>query len=82
MVTTSMIRVLEFIYAKNADPIQEGLYADQYRDPEIRLRIRQEYTARYRPAITPATNPELYDPLDPPAGWRYDPYYELWIKEN
>lgn len=76
-----MIRVLEFIYSTNADPIQEGLYADQYADPAVRLRIRQQYTARYKPVITPATNPELYDPLDPPQGWRYDPYYEIWITQ-
>ncbi len=63
------------------DPLVEGWYADQYRDAQIRDRILAEYTARHTPQHTPWTHPQDYNPLTPPAGWRYDPYYEVWIKE-
>ncbi len=63
------------------DPLVEGWYADQYRDIAIRDRILGEYTARHIPQHTPWTHPQDYNPLTPPAGWRYDPYYEVWIKQ-
>jgi hypothetical protein len=22
----------------------------------------------------------LFDPCEPPAGWSYDPFYEMWVK--
>jgi hypothetical protein len=62
------------------DGLYEGLYADEYVDKKLRERIEDEYTKRYRRVATPFTNPELYDPLNPPEGYRYDPYYEVWIK--
>jgi hypothetical protein len=61
------------------DPLIEGWYADQYPDPAIQLRIREKYQQRWCSEPTPETKPELFDPLTPPAGWRYDPYYECWI---
>jgi hypothetical protein len=63
----------------NNDVLYEGLTAEQYLDPAIRARIAEDYAQRYRPKTTPRTHPELFDPLDPPEGWRYDPYYEIWI---
>jgi hypothetical protein len=63
------------------DPLIEGWYADQYPDADIQQRIKQEYQQRWCSEPTPATKPELFDPLTPPAGWRYDPYYECWIKQ-
>jgi hypothetical protein len=62
-----------------SDPLVEGWYADQYRDPEIIERIAREYQARHCQGPTPLTHPAQFDPLDPPRGYRYDPYYELWI---
>ena len=63
-----------------ADPLIEGWYADQYRDPAIRERITREYQQRYHQGPTPLTHPEQFDPLQPPQGYRYDPYYEFWTK--
>lgn len=42
--------------------------------------IVQEYDRLYRaPAkITPWTNPELFDPLNPPPGWEYDAWHAIW----
>ncbi len=62
------------------DRLTEGVYADQYTDPDIRQRIAQRYTERHTPEVTPLTDPLRYDPLTPPPGWRYDPYYECWIE--
>jgi len=81
------LRELPF-YLEPHDPLMrdrliEGVPADQYQDPRTRDQITKEYTARWitKPPQTPATNPELFDPLNPPSGWHYDPYYELWLKE-
>ena len=63
----------------NMDVLYEGLTAEQYTDPAIRAQIARDYALRWRPTTTPASNPELFDPLNPPQGWRYDPYYECWI---
>lgn len=62
------------------DPLVEGWWADQYRDPAIQSRIRSEYQARYTVERTPWTHPLDFDPLKPPQGWRYDPYYECWVR--
>lgn len=61
--------------------IEECLYADQHGDPGVRAKIQADYQARWLTAHppTPAHHPQLFDPLDPPAGWRYDAYYECWI---
>lgn len=62
--------------------IQEGPMADQYQDLAIRAQIRLDYQARWQNSVTPFTNPELFDPCEPPEGYRYDPYYEIWIKND
>jgi hypothetical protein len=59
--------------------LYEGLTAEQYTDPATRARIAEDYDQRWLPKTTPGTHPELFDPLTPPQGWRYDPYYEIWI---
>jgi hypothetical protein len=64
------------------DILYEGLTAEQYIDPEIRARITRDYALRWCPKTTPGTKPELFDPLNPPEGWRYDPYYELWLNHT
>ncbi len=64
-----------------SDPLIEGWYADQYQDPAVQARIRAEYLARHTPERSPYTHPLDYDPLSPPPGWRYDPYYECWVKQ-
>jgi len=58
----------------------DGMYADEYTDENTRSMIVREYQQRYSPKMTTQTHPEFYNPLDPPSGWRYDPYYELWVK--
>jgi len=61
----------------------EGVYADQYTDDRVRTEIAQAYQQRWNPESqpqTPATHPQLFDPLAPPPGWRYDAYYECWLK--
>jgi hypothetical protein len=68
------------------DPLIEGRFADQYPEEEggeVRSYIRTQYRQRWpspESDKTPLTHPWLYDPCDPPRGWRYDPYYELWMK--
>lgn len=72
----------DFVYKINKQEIVEGPWADSYKDPELRAKILQDYQERYckEPAAkTPHTNPELFDPLAPPEGWHYDPYYECWV---
>lgn len=60
----------------------EGMYADEYKDSTTRMTILQSYRSRFPyPVKTPWTHPWQFDPLNPPEGWRYDPYYELWLKE-
>ena len=67
------------------DQLVEGQYADQYSEqdgPSTRSYIREQYRQRWRdPDIDPSpmTHPWLFDPCEPPQGWRYDPYYECWI---
>ncbi len=77
-----MINFFTSLITGNVDQLQEGRYADSYTDPEIRSQIARDYRSRYSKPITPWTDPLQFDPLDPPAGWRYDPYYEIWIKND
>ena len=65
---------------KQSIALIEGMYADDYRCPVIREQIQTAYRQSVTKTPSPLSNPELYDPLDPPQGWRYDPYYEMWIK--
>ena len=60
--------------------LSENLTAEQYQDPEIRQYILQRYQEIHRPKVTPLTEPLLFDPLNPPQGWLWDPYYELWYQ--
>ena len=62
------------------DSLIEGVYAHEYTDTKIRNEIYEAYKERFFPEITPLTNPEKFDPLNPPPGWAYDPYYECWFK--
>lgn len=76
--TLGKIKLFNFNY----DAIIEGPMAHDYKDQMVRHEIKQSYNIRYRAAATPLTHPENYDPLNPPRGWAYDPYYEIWIKLN
>lgn len=61
----------------------EGVYADQYHEDQDQLAIRTRYQECWPdPAANPSPDrqPWLFDPCSPPEGWRYDPYYECWIK--
>jgi hypothetical protein len=62
------------------DDLIEGMYAHNYTNESIRQKIAQDYKKKFTPVVSPLTNPEKYDPLNPPEGWMYDPYYELWIE--
>lgn len=62
------------------DCLVEGVYADQYTGSAIQQEIKEKYVKRFpNPVQTPQTHPWKYDPLTPPTGWRYDPYYEIWL---
>lgn len=61
------------------DPIPEGIMAHQIKDESVRKDIAERYKKKYNPPANPCTHPEQYDPLNPPQGWAYDPYYECWI---
>jgi hypothetical protein len=58
----------------------ETLWADQYTDPQLRSQITERYLEIHTPRVTPLTQPLQFDPLNPPQGWRWDPYYELWVE--
>ena len=62
------------------DKYIEGVYAHQYNDESLRLEILENYNKKYKPAPTPLSHPERFDPLNPPKGWAYDPFYEMWIE--
>lgn len=63
---------------KNFDDVPEYKLAHELRCPMMRDKISREYNEKYKK--TPLTHPEEYDPLNPPSGWAYDPYYECWLK--
>ena len=66
---------------ESPEPLVDGMYADQYSNQPIRDYILSSYQKRFPiPAETPETHPWKFDPLDPPEHWRFDPYYEFWIK--
>ncbi len=62
------------------ETITEGPMAHDYTNVSIKREITEAYNKRHRPVMSPATHPENYDPLFPPEGWSYDPYYEIWIQ--
>jgi hypothetical protein len=79
-----MIAFLQQIFHTQPDPLQEGMFADQYSET-AQDQIRADYLRRWHPesqAPTPLTHPWLFDPCEPPQGWRYDPYYEIWITHD
>jgi hypothetical protein len=57
----------------------EGMNADDYTCPELKSRIVTRYKEIHFPSNTPLSNPQNYDPLNPPSGWKWDPYYEVWF---
>lgn len=62
--------------------LHDGFWADEYTSPDHISYIKQQYSARYQPpGETPITHPWKFDPVCPPSGWRYDPYYEMWIAQ-
>ncbi len=76
-----MLRLLKQWFNQEPDPIIEGPMADQY-PLETQDVIRQEYRQRWHPEYqlpTPLSHPWLFDPCEPPKGWKYDPFYECWI---
>jgi hypothetical protein len=58
----------------------EGVYADQYSSADVKAEILNAYTIRYSLKESPLTHPEKFNPLTPPEGWKYDPFYECWIE--
>ena len=63
------------------DPIREGPMAHEYTDPEAREEITRRYNEYYNKPITPWVNPDKFDPLNPPEGWAFDPYYFIWYRK-
>jgi hypothetical protein len=61
----------------------ENSWADEHNDPGTKQQILEKYQHRWKePVPTPLSHPWMFDPLHPPKSWRYDPYYELWIKNE
>ena len=63
------------------DPVYEGPMAHEYTDPEAREEITRRYKEHYNKPITPWVNPDKFDPLNPPEGWTFDPYYFIWYRK-
>jgi hypothetical protein len=71
----------KWVDSREYDPIVEGPMAHTYSDVLTRTRIMERYQARHpSPVETPATHPWLFDPLNPPKGWAWDPFYEIWLE--
>jgi hypothetical protein len=64
------------------DAMPEEVMAHNVRDPELRAQITARYNELFRPEPSPYTHPELYDPLNPPQGWAWDPFYECWLETH
>jgi hypothetical protein len=62
------------------DHLVEGVYADEYTSDDIKQKILNSYRDRHLLKETPASHPEKFNPIIPPMGWKYDPYYECWIE--
>jgi hypothetical protein len=78
-----MIKLLKQWFANvEASPIIEGKFADEYKCPELKRVIQEKYDTLFSEEITPATHPTKFNPFEPPKGWRFDPYYEIWCKIN
>ena len=73
----------KWVDSQKFDPITEGRLAHEYKDDLVRVEILNRYQKRYtEPKVTPLTHPWRFDPLDPPQGWAWDPYYELWLSND
>lgn len=62
---------------------QQRLNQLNYHNEGYRLTEEQivaEYNKMYKPEVTPWTNPELFDPLNPPEGWEYDAWHCVWCQ--
>ena len=77
-----MIKFLKLFDWNVFETIPEGVMAHEITTESIRAEILENYNKRYKPEMTPWSNPEKYDPFNPPKGWAYDPYYEIWIKNE
>lgn len=76
-----MKKLLNFLFdGITFDKYVEGMYAHEYRDETTRKEIAETYIKRYKPEPNPFSHPERFDPLNPPKGWAYDPFYECWTK--
>ena len=62
------------------DGIVEGPMAHTYQDSVVRERITKKYLECHTKISNPLTDPLNYDPLNPPPGWAWDPYYEVWVR--
>ena len=71
-----------FKWGNEFDPLIEGQMAHEIKDEKVRQMIQQNYNKLYRPEPTPFTHPQNFDPFNPPNGWAYDPYYEIWIETD
>ena len=63
------------------ETITEGRMAHEYTSDRDREEITRRYTEWFSNPITPYVNPERFDPLNPPEGWAFDPYYFVWIRK-
>lgn len=62
--------------------LYEGVMAHEYSNLSVQLEIQTQYKTRYLKKLDPNQNPVAFDPINPPNGWVYDPYYELWIERS
>jgi hypothetical protein len=63
--------------------IEYRYYADELKDVSGAEEIKTRYHSRYpQPIPNPNSHPWLFDPFVPPLGWRYDPHYEIWVKDH
>lgn len=71
-----------FDHGSDREHIVEGLLAHQYSDQSVRQQIADRYKVIFKPTPTPITHPEQFDPLQPPQGWAWDPFYECWLETH
>ena len=63
-------------------PIYDGPMAHEYTDPRALSYIEQRYREVHPfPEQNPFTHPWLFNPVNPPQGFAWDPYYECWIRD-
>jgi hypothetical protein len=75
-----IVEAVTFQSTLQSDYLTDGWYATDYTNHDTRQKIAAAYKQKFQiPKEDPTTHPWKYDPLNPPGGWKYDPYYELWI---